>query len=230
MAGRQHGIVTRRDLLRLGFSPEAIEHRIAKGRLHPVTRGVYAVGWPHLTRERRWMAAVLACGERAALSHHSAAAFWGIGEERRGQIDVSVRRRCKHRRAGIRAMGRPSLPREDVVLRNDIPVTSPARTLLDLATELGTTALERLISEADNATSSTPKRCAPRSMATPGNQVCGGFGHSWTSTPSVSTTRPSSGQKKSTSNPLTHALVKGWGRPAAAAIGRKRTSRSESER
>jgi predicted transcriptional regulator of viral defense system len=149
LAGRQHGIVTRRDLLGLGFSPEAIAHRIAKGRLHPVARGVYAVGWPRLTRERRWMAAVLACGERATLSHHSAAALWDIGEERRGLVDVSVRRRCEHRRAGIRAMSRPSLPKEDITRRDDIPVTSPARTLLDLATELGTTALERAVSEAD---------------------------------------------------------------------------------
>ena len=61
-------MVTRRDLLALGFSPMAIEHRIAKGRLHLVARGVYAVGWPRLTRERRWMAAVLACGKGATLS------------------------------------------------------------------------------------------------------------------------------------------------------------------
>ena len=149
LAGRQHGVVTRRDLLRLGFSREAIAHRIAKGRLHPVTQGIYAVGWPHLTRERRWMAAVLACGEGAALSHRSAAALWGIGKERRGQIDVSIRRRCRHRRAGIRAMSRPSLRREDITLRDGLPVTRPARTLVDLATELHAAALERAVNEAD---------------------------------------------------------------------------------
>jgi len=60
-------VLTRRNLIELGFSVEAIRHRIARGRLHPVARGVYAVGWPQLTRERRWMAAVLACGDRAAL-------------------------------------------------------------------------------------------------------------------------------------------------------------------
>jgi predicted transcriptional regulator of viral defense system len=149
LAGRQHGIVTRTDLLGLGFTRDAIAHRIACGRLHPVAPGVYAVGWPSLDRERRWMAAVLACGEGAALSHHSAAALWGIGKERGGQIDVSVRRRCRHRRAGIRAMSRPSLPAADVAIRNRIPVTSPARTLVDLATELGETALERAVNEAD---------------------------------------------------------------------------------
>jgi hypothetical protein len=135
----------------LGFSGDAIRHRVAKGRLHPIMRGVYAVGWPHLTRERRWMAAVLACGERALLSHRSAAALWGIAADRRGTVHVSVRRRCEHRRTGIRAMSRPLLPSEDVETRDDIPVTRPARTLLDLATELNSTALERAISEADKS-------------------------------------------------------------------------------
>jgi hypothetical protein len=141
--------VTRRDLLALGFSPPAIEHRVARGRLHPVARGVYAVGWPQLTPERRWMAAVLACGEGAALSHRSAAALWGIGKERDKRVDVSVRRRCEHRRTGIHARSRPSLQAEDIVLHNGIPVTRPARTLLDLATELDALALERAVNDAD---------------------------------------------------------------------------------
>jgi hypothetical protein len=142
-------VLTRRNLIELGFSAEAIRHRIATGRLHPVARGVYTVGWPHLTRERRWMAAVLMCGDRASLSHRSAAELWGIGKERRDRIDVSVRRRCKHNRAGIRAMSRPSLPSEDIVTHRGIPITRPARTLLDLATELDTAALERMVNEAD---------------------------------------------------------------------------------
>jgi hypothetical protein len=133
----------------LGFSPDAIRHRIATGRIHPVGRGVYAVGWPHLTQKRRWMAAVLACGEHAASSHHSAAALWGIGRERRGWVDISVRRRCEHRRIGISAKSRPSLPRGDIVLCDGIPVTCPTRTLLDLATELSRPALERAINETD---------------------------------------------------------------------------------
>lgn len=149
MAGRQHGMLTRRDLLGLGFSTAAIEWRLATGRLHRVARGVYAVGWPTLTRERRWMAAVLACGEGAALSHCSAAALWGIGKERAGRIDVSVWLRCEHRRPGIHARSRPTLPEEDLVVHDGIPVTCPARTLLDLATELGAKTLERAINEAD---------------------------------------------------------------------------------
>lgn len=95
------------------------------------------------------MAAVLACGDGAVLSHRSAAALWGIGRERRGRIDVSIRRRCRHRRAGVRAMSRPSLRREDTELRNGIPVTGPVRTLVDLATELRPIGLERAVNEAD---------------------------------------------------------------------------------
>lgn len=79
LAGRQHGIVARRQLLALGFDARAIEHRVARGRLHPAMRGVYAVGWPQLTVKRRWMAAVLACGDGAVLSHRSAAALWASG-------------------------------------------------------------------------------------------------------------------------------------------------------
>ena len=149
LAAKQHGIVTRQDLLALGFSGEAIDHRLEKARLHPVRRGVYAVGWPQMTRERHWMAAVLSCGEGSALSHRSAAALWGIGGEDRALIDVSVRRRCRHRQAGIRARSRLSLPATDIVLHNCIPTTRPVRTVLDLATELDVGNLERVVNEAD---------------------------------------------------------------------------------
>jgi hypothetical protein len=149
LAGRQHGIVARRQLLELGFNAAEIQHRIGRGRLHVAMRGVYAVGWPRLTGKRRWMAAVLACGEGAALSHRSAAALWRIGRERPGQIDVSVRRRCELRRPGLRIRGRPSMPAGDIAVVDDIPVTSVVRTLVDLATQLGSVAVERATSEAD---------------------------------------------------------------------------------
>lgn len=149
LARRQHGIVTRRDLLALGFSPKEIHYRLTVGRLYPVARGVYAVGWPQLTRERRWMAAVLACGPNAMLSHRSAAALWGIAAERNDRIDVSTRDRSEHKRAGILARSRPSLPAEDVLRWQRIPVTTPTRTLIDLATELTPRQLERAVNEAD---------------------------------------------------------------------------------
>ncbi len=149
LAGEQHGVVARRQLLELEFNAREIEHRVRRGRLHLVMRGVYAVGWPGLTQKRRWMAAVLACGDGAMLSHRSAAALWGIGTERRGVVDVSVARRCELRRQGLRVRGRPSLAAEDVVSRDGIPVTGVARTLVDLSTELPETRLERAVNEAD---------------------------------------------------------------------------------
>jgi hypothetical protein len=149
LAGRQHGVVARRQLLALGFNSREIEHRVARGRLHLVMHGVYAVGWPRLTRERRWMAGVLACGEGATLSHRSAAALWGIAKERPSVIDISVRRRCELRRQGLRVRGRPSLRPEEIVIRDGIPVTDVVCTLVDLAAELTPLQVERSINEAD---------------------------------------------------------------------------------
>jgi very-short-patch-repair endonuclease len=111
--------------------------------------GIYAVGWPQLTRERRWMAAVLFCADKATLSHRSAAALWGIGREVSGRIDVSVQRTGKVRRRGLRVHRRPSLRAEDVSCRKRIPVTGVVRTLIDLATELDEIGVERAVNEAD---------------------------------------------------------------------------------
>lgn len=149
LAGRQHGIVTRQQLLALGFSSRSIEHRRATGRLHLVARGVYAVGWPALDKRRRWMAAALTCGEDAALSHRSAAALLGIGSELPARIDISTPRRCELRRPGLLVRGRPSLQASDIGTSDGIPVTSPVRTLIDLATELETLAVERAVNDAD---------------------------------------------------------------------------------
>jgi hypothetical protein len=149
MARRQHGVVTRRDLLKLGFSSTAIEHRLATGRLRPVARGVYTVGWPLTDRKQGWMAAVLICGEGAVLSHASAAALWGIGPEGEGPVDVSIRRHCDISRPGISARARPRLSERDVTERHGIPVTTPVRTLIDQATELAPSRLERMVNEAD---------------------------------------------------------------------------------
>ena len=149
LAEKQHGIITRRDLLSLGFSPAAIAHRIERGRLHRIWRGVYAVGWPELTRHQHWMAAVLACGAGAALSHRSAAALWKIAEEVSGRIDVSVCRLSEHRLDGILARSRPSLEETDLTVREGIPVTNPVQTLIDLATELAPRRVERAVNEAD---------------------------------------------------------------------------------
>lgn len=95
------------------------------------------------------MAAALAGGEGAALSHRSAAALWEIVSEQDGRIDVSVRRRCELRRPGIRFHSRSNLSARNFTQRDDIPVTSPIRTLLDLATELDPIPLERAVNDAD---------------------------------------------------------------------------------
>jgi very-short-patch-repair endonuclease len=149
LARAQHGVLARTDLLDLGFSDAGIKHRVASGRLHPVAAGVYAVGRPDLSPRGRWMTAVLACGEGAVLSHRSAAELWGIGFEERGRIDVSIRRRSRLERAGVKVRARPKLPDGNVVRRFGIPVTNPTQTLVDLATELKPVRLERAVNQAD---------------------------------------------------------------------------------
>jgi very-short-patch-repair endonuclease len=150
LARRQHGVLTRKQLQGLGFTEKAIEHRIATGRLHPVYRGVYAVGRRQLTRKGRWMAAVLACGPDALLSHGSAAALWGIGPEWK-EIEVTVRRRGWPRLEDIKVRSRPSLPSQDVTIHDQIPVSTPPRTILDQAAlPISDSSLERLVNEADS--------------------------------------------------------------------------------
>jgi very-short-patch-repair endonuclease len=95
------------------------------------------------------MAAVLACGDSAVLSHSSAAALWRIGPERRGVIEVSVRHRHQRRRPGLRVYRRPSLWPEDHITRQGIPVTTPIQTLIDLSLRLDRRGIERAINEAD---------------------------------------------------------------------------------
>jgi very-short-patch-repair endonuclease len=151
LSQRQHGVLTRRDLHDLGFGESAIRHRLATGRLHRIHHGVYAVGRPGLAREGQWMAAVLACGADALLSHGSAAALWGIGHEWH-LIEVSIRHRSWPRRRGIKVRSRPSLPDQDITVHRGIPVTTPLRTVIDQAgTPISEASLERLVNEADSA-------------------------------------------------------------------------------
>jgi hypothetical protein len=142
-------VVSRGQLLGLGYTESAIEHRLRVGRLYLLTRGVYAVGRRQLTREGRWTGAVLACDPGAVLSHRSAAALWGFAKEHPDYIEVSVRRRGKHRRPGLRVRSRPSIDAEDVTFRRNIPLTQPVRTFLDLTTVAGPKTIERAINEAD---------------------------------------------------------------------------------
>jgi hypothetical protein len=149
LARAQHGVISRRQLLALGFTRNGIAHRRKTGRLHLVMRGVYSVGRSELTREGRWMASVLACGQDSFLTHLSAGALYGICVERAGQIEVGVRGRRQSRREGIRVRERLSLPGQEVRTLNRIPVTSPVRTMIDLTAVLGPEKLLRSINEAD---------------------------------------------------------------------------------
>jgi very-short-patch-repair endonuclease len=142
----QHGVIARWQLLRLGFSAKAIDHRVARGRLHPLWRGVYAVGRPQVTRRGMWMAAVLACGPDAALSHESAAALWGIRPDREGPIEMSVR--SPRKRPGVQ-IHRRSLNANDFTTHHNIPVTTPICTLIDIAARTAPAQTERVVNQAD---------------------------------------------------------------------------------
>lgn len=146
----QHGVIGHDQLARLGFSEKAIRHRIAIGRLHPLRRGIYAVGRPEVSDKGRWMAAVLSCGEGAVLSHSSAAALWRIGFEQRGLVEVSLPSSSRRRRPGVRIHRRPSLNHErDLTREYGIPITTPIRTLIDMSLRLDRRGVERMINEAD---------------------------------------------------------------------------------
>jgi very-short-patch-repair endonuclease len=145
----QHGVVTRAQLRRLGLNDSAISQRVARGRLHRIHRGVYAVGHRVLAPHGRWMAAVLAGGPGTVLSHASAAALWGIRYSASAYVDISVRRTGRTRRAGLRIHRPRALPADEVTAEHRIPVTTPARTILDMAAKLTASRLEYLLDQAE---------------------------------------------------------------------------------
>ena len=147
-ATRQYGRLTRAQLRALGLGDTAISKRAAAGRLHRVHHGVYAVGHRALPARGAWMAATLACGPGAALSHASAAALWEIAPEDPLGVHVTVATAGGRRRAGLVIHRDPTLAREEVWTRHGIRVTTVARTLLDLAGTLPTRALERALDQA----------------------------------------------------------------------------------
>ena len=147
LARRQHGVVTHAQLSDLGYRPDAIHHRLDRGRLHTVHRGVYALGRPELGRLGELMAAVLAAGDDALLSHESGAELLGAGP-RCDPIHVTVMPARSPRVPGIVVHRRQVAARERGFC-DGIPVTSPARTLCDLATRISADALERSVNEAD---------------------------------------------------------------------------------
>lgn len=149
LASAQHGVVGRRQLLRLGFGEGAIKAMARRGRLHPLHREAFAVGHRCVNRRGRWLAAVLACGEDAVLSHESAACLWGLGGDRR-LVDVNAGsgRQGRLRREGIR-LHRCRMPAEHGTVEGRVPVTTVARTLFDLAEVVDAMRLKQAWEEAD---------------------------------------------------------------------------------
>ncbi len=145
IAEAQHGVVARRQLLAMGLGRDAIGRRVRAGRLRPIHRGVYAVGHSALTRRSHWMAAVLASGPDAVLSHGTAAALWGIRAAGSGRIDVTVPRSSPSTRSIRKHF--ICLSVDEVTVREGIPVTSAARAVLDLAADKGEAAAEGALRE-----------------------------------------------------------------------------------
>jgi very-short-patch-repair endonuclease len=146
-ASRQHGMVSATQLAAAGLGRHAIAHRVATGWLRRRHHGVYLVG-PLETPLTNAMAAVLAYGEAALLSHYPAAVLWGLRPAPAKTMHVTIPGRDARSRDGIRAHSLRHLHPHDATRRQGIPVTSPARTLLDLATELPQRDLNRAVDEA----------------------------------------------------------------------------------
>lgn len=146
LAARQHGVVARAQLFAIGLTRDAITRRIRAGRLHLMHRGVYAVGHRRLTERGRWMAAVLAGGDGALLTHGSGAALWLLPFSR-GRTTVTVPGR-KRAPSGITFV-ESQIPDDERTRIDGIPVTTVPRTLLDLAGITDERRLEKAVNEAE---------------------------------------------------------------------------------
>ncbi len=172
LAQRQWGVVARRQLAALGVSRHSADHWLRAGRLHRLHHGVYAVGHGVLRAEGHRLAAVLACGPGAVLSHRSAAAHWGLLRTDQTRIDVTAPR-GRHGAPTIRLHRTRSLDARDTTTHQGIPTTTVHRTLLDVAAIARDGELERAVAQAERlrlydhraiqATIATGQR-APRSQ------------------------------------------------------------------
>ena len=150
LARRQWGVVTREQLEAGGLGDSGVRDWVRDGRLHRLHRGIYAYGHDRLRIEGRWLAAVFACGPGAVLSYRSGAWLWEVRQNTAGFVDVTVpSRNGRMKRAGIRIHRSRRLAPEEVTEVRGIPVTTVARTLLDLADVLNPQALRRAITEAE---------------------------------------------------------------------------------
>ena len=148
LAERQHGVVSRRQLATLGLSEREIDVRIASGDLHPVFRGAFAVGHRAIDRPGRMLAAVLACGDGTVLSHGSAAELQGLWDKRPVPVDVIPLRRAGRKIPEIRWHNVIRPTPDEIEIRDGIPCTSVARTIVDMAGRTGFVELSRLVERA----------------------------------------------------------------------------------
>lgn len=148
LAGRQYGVVSHFQLAELGYSEAAIARAVRAGRLHRMLRGAYAVGHAGVSSHGRCLAAVLACGNGALLSHDSSGWLWGLTDLCTNPPHVTVPIRG-HRRPGVRIHHSTILESEDLTEFERIPTTSVARTLLDLAGDRRGKGLDRLVEKAE---------------------------------------------------------------------------------
>jgi hypothetical protein len=146
LATRQHGVVSIRQLARLGYSRSSVSKATTAGRLHRLHRGVYAVGHIDLSWQSHCLAAVLACAPALA-SHTSAAWLWGVLRSRPGTLHVTTATR-RHPKPYAQ-LHHACLADDDCALMDGIPVTSLPRTLLDLAAMLPADRLRRAIERSE---------------------------------------------------------------------------------
>ena len=149
LAARQHNVVARAQLVAAGLTPHEIDWRLKTGHLHALFRGVHVVGSPNVTQQGRWMAAVLAAGQGAVLSHRSAAALWGLIAVPDAPIEVIAARGSSARRRALVIHRSSSLSPADLTTLDGIPVTAVARTLVDLATRVSERRLREAFYRAD---------------------------------------------------------------------------------
>jgi very-short-patch-repair endonuclease/predicted transcriptional regulator of viral defense system len=146
LANRQHGVISRRQLIAAGLGARTVGRRIEAGRLHPLHGGVYAFGRERVSVHGEWMAAVLACGVGALLSHRSAAALWGLIQPGSSPAEVTAATGRQRRGIAVHEGGISDADRTEV---RGIPVTTVARTLFDLAEIIDEARLARAFEEAD---------------------------------------------------------------------------------
>jgi very-short-patch-repair endonuclease len=170
VATRQGGPIAHHQLVRLGVEPAAIQQWLRRGRLHQLYRGVYALGHEAVTPKGRLIAALLACGPGAAISHQSCGWWCGYWTPEPDLVDVTAPGRSRKGQRGIRLHLVRNLDPRDVTTRAGVKVTTPERTLLDLAEVTTAQRLRLAIDEADERGLWRPEKVKATLERSPGRR------------------------------------------------------------